>query len=87
METEYVRKDVFDAEIRRLDEKIDNTLARIEARMDAHMAQIDKMFAEMNERLNTMDTQLDGLIRKIYWVLTVVGLAFAGVSIYLALPH
>ncbi len=47
MSEEFVRKDVHNAELRRIDEKIDATVFRIEAKTDAHMARVNASFEEM----------------------------------------
>ncbi|MBQ6776276.1 MAG: hypothetical protein IJP53_07445 [Synergistaceae bacterium] len=87
MENVYVYKNVFDAEVRRLDEKMDSTLARIEARMDAYMARMEARDAKIDGRLDAMDARISNLTWSVNLMLTIVGLVVAGVGLYLAIPH
>ena len=85
MESEYVYKNVYDVEIRRIDEKIENAVLRMEARSDAYMARVDGAIAEMRGDIKAMNAKLSGLTWAVNLLLTVTGIAVAGVSIYLAL--
>ena len=87
METEYVYKNVYDIEVRRIDEKIENAVTRMEAKSDAYMARVDAAIGRMEGRLDTMNAKLNNLTWAVNLLLVVAGLAVAGVSIYLAIPH
>lgn len=47
MNEEFIYKNVFDVEVRRIDEKIENAVSRMEAKSDAYMARVDGAIAEM----------------------------------------
>lgn len=87
MEAEYVHKNVYDLEVRRLEERMDNTLSKIESRMDAYLARMDARDARMEARLDVMETKLGNMNWALNLLLTVAGIAVAGVSIYLAIHH
>ena len=87
MNEEFVYKNVFDVEVRRIDEKMDNTLSRIEARMDAHAARMEAMEAKIDGRLGAMEAKLGNLTWTVNLLVAVLGLAIACVSIYIAVPH
>ena len=47
MSEEFVRKDVHDVEIRRIDERIDSAVFRMEAKTEVYMAKMQGSFEEM----------------------------------------
>ena len=87
METEYVYKNVYDIEVRRIDEKIENAVTRMEAKSDAYMARVDAAIGRMEGRLDAMEAKISNVTWTITLLATVLGLALTGLSIYLAIPH
>ena len=87
MESEFVYKNVYEIEIRRIDEKIENAVTRMEAKSEAFMARVDGSLARMEGQLDAMEAKLSNLTWSVNLLLTVAGIAVAGISIYLAIPH
>ena len=96
MTDEFVRKDIHHMEIRRLDEKIDEKISRIEQkldvavermdlRMEAHMAKIDSVIGRMEGRLDAMDAKINNISRNVALILTIFGLIMSGISIYFSM--
>lgn len=52
MSEEFVIKDVYDVEIRRIDEKIDATVNRIESKLEASLAEIKAQNASFREHVS-----------------------------------
>ncbi len=76
MNDEFVRKDVFEAEVRRLDEHFDSAVSRMEAKIDAGISEIkaqNATFREhvtnelsgMNEKILAMDGKISALQAKV----------------------
>lgn len=69
MSEEFVRKSVHDVEIRRIDEKIDATVSRMEARLEASNIRTDAAINRMEQRLEAaverMDTKLDAHMARV----------------------
>ena len=87
MESEYVYKNVYDIEIRRIDEKIENAVSRMETKSDAYMARVDGVLGRMEERLDNMNAKLNYLTWAVNLLLAVTGIAVSSVIICLAVSH
>ena len=101
METEYVYRNVYDIEVRRIDEKIENAITRMEAKSDAYMARIEGVIAHMHGEISEMCGEISEMrgevkavsaqVSNMGWtiILTValVGLVLTCVNIYFAIPH
>ena len=78
---DYVRQDVFDAHMRRIDERfnsmeilIDKKLTELRADLDvrfekieSRFAQVESRFAQVNSRFDAVDTRLHNVETNIYW--------------------
>ena len=62
MPEEYVRREVFESEIRRTYEKIDNAVARMEAKVDAYTARVEGALAEMRGQIGEMRGEMQGAL-------------------------
>lgn len=87
MEVEYVYKNVYDGEIRRIDEKIENAITRMESKSDAYMARVDGAIAEMRGEIKAMNARITNMGWTITLAVAVMGLVLTGVSIYFSMPH
>ncbi|MBQ9581591.1 MAG: hypothetical protein IJR21_04395 [Synergistaceae bacterium] len=79
--SDYVRQDVFDAHMRRIDERfnsmeilIDKKLTELRADLDvrfekieSRFAQVESRFAQVNSRFDAVDTRLHNVETNIYW--------------------
>ena len=77
MSDEYVSKEVFSSEIRRIDERIDTILGRIDDKLDAHMSRIDARFARMDSRIDKIESRLEGIIMFIGWTIGITSIVIA----------
>ena len=98
MNEEFVYKSVHNAEMRRMDERIDTAVSRFEAKadrmvermelkMDAYMARADGVLAKMEGRLDAMDAKINNVSRNVMLIMTIFGLIISGISIYFSMPH
>jgi len=94
MERECVYKDFYDVEIRRVDEKIENAITRMEAKSDAYMARVEGAIAQMRGEISEMrgdvkaiSSQVSNMGWTITLTVTLMGLALTCVNIYFAMPH
>lgn len=108
MDEDFVRKDIHDTEIRRIDERITGAVSRIESKLDLHIAMIDAMIAEMkaentDHRANlgasiseirgnmrelqgemlALSAKVDSVTRNVTLIMTISGLLFALISIFI----
>lgn len=72
--SDYVRQDVFDAHMRRIDERfnsmeilIDKKLTELRADLDVRFERIDSRFAQIDSRFDAVDTRLHNVETNIYW--------------------
>ena len=65
MNEEFVRKDIHDIEVRRLDERIDSAVLRMEARNEAAVARIEASLAEMKAQNAAFREQVAGELRSL----------------------
>lgn len=72
--SDYVRQDVFDAHMRRIDERfnsmeilIDKKLTELRADLDVRFERIDSRFAQIDSRFDAVDTRLHNIETNIYW--------------------
>ena len=74
MSEEFVRKDVHNAELRRIDEKIDATVSRIEAKLEASNMRNDAAINRMEQRFEAaverMYTKLDAHMARVDGVIS-----------------
>jgi len=87
MEAEYVYKNVYEVDQRRMEEKMNHYIERNDTRTDYLMARVEAALARMDARLDVMETKLGNMNWALNLLLTVAGIAVAGVSIYLAILH
>jgi len=94
METEYVYKNVYDIEVRRIDEKIENAVTRMEAKSDAYMARVEGAIAQMHGEISEIRGEVKAVraqVSNMGWTITLtvtlMGLALTCVNIYFAMPH
>jgi len=101
MERECVYKDFYDVEIRRVDEKIENAITRMEAKSDAYMARVEGAIAQMRGEISEMRGEISEMrgdvkaissqVSNMGWTITLtvtlMGLALTCVNIYFAMPH
>ena len=85
MESEYVYKNVYEVDQRRIEEKFEKAVEHNDMRTDYFMARVDSALSEMRGDLKAMNAKLSGLTWSVNLLLAVTGIAVAGVSIYLAL--
>ena len=81
MADEYVRKDLFDAAMLRMDQRFDaterlvnNTIERMETMMDRNLAKHETIAARIEGKFDTMNARLDTLENKFSWNLAWVGI-------------
>ena len=87
MEAEYVYKNVYDVDQKRMEEKMNHSIERNDTRTDYLMARVETTLARMEGRLDTMEAKLGNMNWALNMLLAVAGIAVAGVSIYLAIIH
>ena len=94
METEYVYKSVYDSEVRRVDEKIENAVTRMEAKSDAYMARVEGAIAQMHGEISEIRGEVKAVraqVSNMGWTITLMvalmGLVLTCVNIYFAMPH
>lgn len=87
MDTEYVYKNVYDVDQKRMEEKIDHSIDRNDTRTDYMMTRVEAVLSKMEGRLDAMEAKLGNLTWAVNLLLAVAGLAITGVSIYLAIHH
>ncbi|MBQ3403518.1 MAG: hypothetical protein IJG65_09165 [Synergistaceae bacterium] len=98
MNEEFVRKDLYESEKRRSEERLDSAVSRFEAKadrtverlelkMDAYMARVDGTLAKMDGRLDAMDAKINNVSRNVALIMTIFGLIISGISIYFSMPH
>lgn len=98
MSEEFVRKDVYEADKRRFEERLDAVVSRFEAKvdravermelkMDAYMARVDGTLAKMEGHLDAMDSKINNVSRNVALIMTIFGLIISGISIYFSMPH
>ena len=81
MADEYVRKDLFEATIRRMDQRFDaterlvnNTIERMETMMDRNLAKHETIAARIEGKFDTMNARLDTIENKFSWNFAWVGI-------------
>ncbi len=62
MNDEFVRKDVFEAEVRRLDEHFDSAVSRMEAKIDAGISEMKAQNAAFREHVSNELADMKGKI-------------------------
>ena len=98
MSEEFVHKDLYEADKRRFEEKLDTvvsrfeskaerTVERMELKMDAYMARVDGAIAKMEGRLDAMDATINNISRNVTLIMTIFGLIISGISIYFSMPR
>ena len=72
--SDYVRQDVFDAHMRRIDERfnsmeilIDKKLTELRADLEVRFERIESRFAQVDSRFDAVDTRLHNVETNIYW--------------------
>ena len=82
---EFVRKDVYNVEIRRIDERLDAAVSRIELKADAAVARMenktDAFMADMNGRILAIEAKLDSISQNTVLIMTITGLVISAVTI------
>ena len=58
---DYVSDAVFRSEIRRIEQKVDNAVERMEMKMDVYTARLEAMTARQDGRLDKIEARLDGI--------------------------
>ena len=78
MNEEFVRKDVFEANMRRIDQHFDaterlvnNTVERMEAIIDRNLAKHDAVAAEMRGDIRALNTRIDSMEGKLSQSITI----------------
>ena len=77
MNEDSASKEVFEVERRRIDERIDTILGRIDDKLDAHMARIDTRFARMDSRIDKLESRLEGIIAFMVWTIGLTSIIIA----------
>ena len=76
----YLRKDVFDAKMEALIEKIDGLEKSINARFEAIDKRIDSLEKVMNNSFSAMDKRISDLQTTVYWGFSLLGLLVAVIA-------
>ena len=87
MNEEFVHKNVYELEKRRLEERMEHSIERNDARTDYFMANVNAMLAEMRGDLKAMNARLTNMGWTIILAVALMGLILTGVSIYFSMPH
>ncbi len=87
MNEEFIYKNVFDVEVRRIDEKIENAVSRMEAKSDAYMARVDGAIAEMRGDIKAIRAEVSTMGWTITLAVALMGVILTGVSIYFSMSH
>lgn len=81
MSEEFVKKDVYDVEIRRIDERIDAAVSRIELKTDAAVARMenktDAFITEINKRISELDSRVNVMRWDFAFIIITVCLVFS----------
>ena len=66
----FVTRDVFDSEIKRIEQKFDNAVERIELKMDAYTARMEGKF-------DTLNARVDGIVNFVGWTIALTSIIIA----------
>ena len=69
MAEDYVNREVFDSEIRRIEQKVDNAVERIELKMDVYTARMDSRIDKIDSRVDKLEMRLDGISSFVGWTI------------------
>lgn len=83
MNEEFVHKNVYELEKRRLEERMEHSIERNDMRTDYFMANVNAMLAEMRGDLKAMNARLTNMGWTITLAISIVGIVLAGMSIYI----
>ena len=87
MNEELVYKNVYELEKRRMEDKMEHSIERNDARTDYFMARVEGTLSRMEGRLDAMDAKISNMGRTITLTVAIMGLILTGVSIYFSMPH
>ena len=87
MNEEFVHKNVYELEKRRLEEKIEHSIERNDARTDYFMARVDASLAEMRGDIKAIRAEVSTMGWTITLAVALMGVILTGVSIYFSMPH
>ena len=65
----YVNDAVFRAEIRRIEQKVDNAVERMELKMDVYTSRVDAQLSRMTGRIDKLASRVDGISTFVGWVI------------------
>lgn len=96
MNEEYVRKDVFDVELRRLDERFDAALSRMEAKIDAGISEmkaqnatfrehVTNELSDMNSKISALQAKVENITGNVALIMTIIGTVIAGITLFIQL--
>ena len=73
----FVTRDVFDSEIKRIEQKVDNSIERIELKMDVYTAKMEGKFDTLNDRIDGIAAHLNSVVTYVNWILALTGIIIA----------
>ena len=76
-EENFVTRDVFNSEIRRIDEKVDNAVERMEMKMDLYTSRVDNMLIKMDGKIDTLNARVDGIVNFVGWTIALTSIIIA----------
>ena len=88
MSEEYVRKDVHDAEMRRIDERIDATVSRIEASLNVISRDVKKIEDGVNDlcrEISALEAKVSGISNNLMLIMAGFVLAFSAIAFSISL--
>lgn len=74
----YVNDEVFRSELRRIEQKVENAVERIELKMDVYTARMDG-------KVGRIEARMDSLTHFVGWTIALVGIVVAVSAIFIPL--
>ena len=87
MNDDCLNREVFEAERRRIDDRIDTILGRINDKLDAHMARIDARFARMEGEIKAMKSDINHIAGNVIWTVSIISVIFGVISAVIQVWH